>query len=202
MPRDAAELLLSYSEDGKSLDDGVSRLFEAYHGIKGILRDGADGLGKAADLKESALCFFDMQYELFKAVSSVKAACAFITDAHSACEYFKEVYKGVRVEQFKVACLYSNGLVFDLINIGNGTTFGVGFDAGDLKRLIVRSGCKRCILSHNHPGGSCLPSAADISTTDIVCRTLESEGVAVLDHIICGRDGVRGMLTEYGIIDR
>ncbi|HKX23199.1 MAG TPA: JAB domain-containing protein [Rhizorhapis sp.] len=43
---------------------------------------------------------------------------------------------------------------------------------------------RRFILIHNHPSGDPRPSAADIVTTRLLCRTAAPLGLQLLDHII------------------
>jgi DNA repair protein RadC len=52
------------------------------------------------------------------------------------------------------------------------------------------------ILVHNHPSGDPAPSTQDVKMTLDIIAVAKSLNVAVLDHIIIGRDGhasLRGM---------
>lgn len=195
MPRDAVELVLGYAIEGEELKNAVDTLFEKYHGIKGILSDAPESLECAADLPDDAVILLILMSQLGRLVSSEQAADSVITDVDSACRYFQSVYRGVRVEQFKIACLSADGAAFTLLNMGSGSTFGVDFTVESVVASVGRAGCARCILAHNHPGGSCEPSPEDIRTTDLLCRELEKIGVTVIDHIIVGRDGVKSLFS-------
>lgn len=195
MPRDAVELILGYALSGEKLKSAVDTLFEKYHGIKGILSDSPQNLMSAADLPEDAVILLMLMSQFGKLLCSERAADSVITDVSSACEYFRDVYRGVRVEQFKIACLNADDIAFSLLDMGSGSTFGVDFTAENVVAGVARAGCARCILAHNHPGGSCEPSPEDIRTTDLLCRELEKIGVTVIDHIIVGRDGVKSLFS-------
>lgn len=195
MPRDAVELVLGYSLEGDELRRTVDMLFERYHGIKGILSEAPKSLEAISGLSEDAVVLLTLMSRLGRLLASENAVESVITDVNSACAYFRSVYRGTRVEQFKIACLGSDNKAFSLLNISSGSTFGVDFTVNDVVRSVSRAGCARCILAHNHPGGSCEPSPDDVKTTDAICKELEKIGVTVLDHIIVGRNGVKSMFS-------
>ena len=55
-------------------------------------------------------------------------------------------------------------------------------------RLVVFTAlqvfAKAVILSHNHPSGSCLPSARDLTVTGDLKKALSLFDIALLDHIV------------------
>ena len=59
-------------------------------------------------------------------------------------------------------------------------------------RMIIRRAIERkssgVILVHNHPSGSALPSAADISQTRMLQSALKTCGLSLIDHVIIGKD--------------
>ncbi len=48
----------------------------------------------------------------------------------------------------------------------------------------LRHHAVKCIIAHNHPGGSVQPSAADIRTTQEILNTLNTLSIHLVDHII------------------
>ena len=55
-------------------------------------------------------------------------------------------------------------------------------------------------LTHNHPGGTCAPSAEDISSTQMLKRLLDMVGIRILDHMITTPDGNTYSLAQHGEI--
>ena len=53
---------------------------------------------------------------------------------------------------------------------------------------VLRSGCSRFIISHNHPSGNPDPSDEDIQFTRKVKQGAEILGLQILDHIIVTAD--------------
>jgi len=54
----------------------------------------------------------------------------------------------------------------------------------ELVREAIRHNASACILSHNHPTGSCNPSPDDVALTHRVRDALAMLDIRVLDHII------------------
>ncbi len=50
--------------------------------------------------------------------------------------------------------------------------------------LVIHYNATAAFIAHNHPSGFALPSTADINTTYIVKRALNSVGAKLLDHLI------------------
>ena len=59
------------------------------------------------------------------------------------------------------------------------------------------------MIAHNHPGGEAIPSAADISITRQLIRTLSKIDISLIDHIIiCGSQAISMKnLGYFNILD-
>ena len=65
----------------------------------------------------------------------------------------------------------------------------------------IRCGASLVVLSHNHPSGLALPSAADQTATDRVQRALDTVGIQLLDHIVVA-DGDYVSMAQNGTLRR
>lgn len=87
-------------------------------------------------------------------------------------------------EEFWLLLLNSRAELIKKVNIGRGGLNSVIAD----KRLIWKHAfahlASSIILVHNHPGGSCFPSAHDIKITDELVKSGKILGVKVMDHVI------------------
>jgi DNA repair protein RadC len=72
---------------------------------------------------------------------------------------------------------------------------------GDVFRPVLRAAAVSVIFVHNHPSGDPAPSEADVAITDRLCRAGELLGIAVLDHIVLGREGYFSFADE-GVLAR
>lgn len=63
----------------------------------------------------------------------------------------------------------------------------------------VKERASALVVSHNHPGGSLVPSAEDVRTTGDLLRASSVLGIALLDHIIIARGGYFSF-SEHGML--
>lgn len=197
-PRDSLELLLGYCYTGQKLFQVMDALIDRFGSVDNIINAECRDLLEVPGITESSAVLLAVMPKLHRLNASARTASSRILDPASACEYFTEVFRGVNVEQFKVACLDDAFSVRRCVTAAKGTTFGVGINADALLKDIIKTGCRACVVAHNHPGGSCMPSEADVTSTRRLISALREAGIDVLDHIILGRDGARSMLGSAG----
>ncbi|MCL2058854.1 MAG: DNA repair protein RadC [Oscillospiraceae bacterium] len=107
-----------------------------------------------------------------------------ITDSKKAAAYAASLFVGVEYEVFYMICLDSQNHVIMPVLISRGTIN----EAMVYPRAIIENALRHkasvVILTHNHPGGSTEPSAADAHMTKRLTAALETISVNVMDHII------------------
>lgn len=74
-----------------------------------------------------------------------------------------------------------------LLAIGGLTACGVA--PADLFRAVLREPAAALVLVHNHPSGDPAPSDDDVALTRRLAAAGALLGLAVVDHVIIGRDG-------------
>ena len=60
----------------------------------------------------------------------------------------------------------------------------------EVAKAALRVNASALILAHNHPGGSCEPSPADVALTKHIRNTLSFIDVRVLDHFIVTNESI------------
>lgn len=64
----------------------------------------------------------------------------------------------------------------------------------------IKEHASAIVISHNHPSGNPTPSEADLKTTKDLTEASRILGIALLDHIILGKNSYYSFL-EHGILD-
>lgn len=64
----------------------------------------------------------------------------------------------------------------------------------------IKEHASAIVVCHNHPGGNPTPSEADIKTTQELIKASRVLGIALLDHIILGKNNYFSFL-EHGVLD-
>ena len=193
MPRDAIELILGYCFGGAEVYKVSNALFEKFGSVQKILNAPYDELCAAEGMTENAAVLLRLLSGIYSVSGAMRDEKLKLTDSDSACEYFMRSFRGVSVENFKVCCLREDFSVAGCFTVGRGSTYGVDVDIREMIAGVSRCGCSMCIVSHNHPGGNCRPSATDIVSTGRLAEAFKEAGILLLDHIVVGRDGAQSI---------
>jgi len=91
-------------------------------------------------------------------------------------------------ENFFVLLLDSKMKVISKELIYIGTVNEISIHPREVFKTAIRKNTVSIILVHNHPSGSPEPSDADIKATKILMKTAEIINIAIVDHIIIGKN--------------
>jgi hypothetical protein len=87
-------------------------------------------------------------------------------------------------EEMHVGLLARTNAVIAVDTVAMGGLGTVHVTPQQIFRLALRHNASAILLAHNHPSGSCEPSADDVRMTQTLAATAEQVGIALLDHII------------------
>lgn len=107
-----------------------------------------------------------------------------ILDTATAYSQVQGKFFGRKNEIMVLQLLDSRSFLRFMGVIAEGNTHSVGMYLRDVIRLCLDYQASAVYISHNHPSGNCLPSAADINTTKELILALSSIDVFVVDHFI------------------
>jgi DNA repair protein RadC len=101
-------------------------------------------------------------------------------------------------EHFWVITLSANNKVkfVELVSLGT-LNSSIAHPREVFRRAIMYGACS-IIIGHNHPSGSCKPSAEDVALTKQLKEVGGIVGIEVLDHIIIGDTALS--FKEEGLI--
>lgn len=194
MPRDALELILGYAIKGDKLYLAIDGLFAKYPDIWYILNASREDLLEIPGMNSDAASLLAMLPQLFQTQRRLLSENSSLYNFKTVCEFFIEQFRGVKTEQFKVACLNDNFSVERCFTISMGSPTGVNVNVNRMLQSVAKTGCKRCVAAHNHPGGNCVASAKDTESTLALINAFEGIGVTLLDHIVIGREGAKSII--------
>ena len=121
-------------------------------------------------------------------------------------KYCRSLLAGGRNEQFWVICVNAQCRILGKRRISEGSLSEVSAYPRSVMETALNYNAHSVFFTHNHPGGTCSPSAEDISSTIQLQRLLNGVGIMVLDHMIVAGDSVYSMARhgdiEFGIKNR
>lgn len=123
-----------------------------------------------------------------------------INNASVASDYCKRMLAGARDEEIWIICLNAQCQVVGKRKISEGTLSECGAYPRKIVETALNYNAHSVLMTHNHPGGTCAPSAEDVSSTLQIQRTLNALNILLLDHIIVAGDRTYSMI-QHGDID-
>ena len=190
--RQLLELYLFYSIPRKDVSPLANLLIERFGSLSAVLDAPVKELTAVPGIGEHTAISLHLIRDLARRsmMSGRPESGAVITDWQSAEEYLLPCFYGARVEQIRLLCLDTRGLVLYCGQLGgDGGAAGAALSLPELTETAQRHHAASVILAHNHPGGNPKPSREDLDATARARTALEAVQIALLDHLILG-DGV------------
>ena len=114
---------------------------------------------------------------------------SFIRGAKDAYQLLKPYYMDLSHEEFRIIALNQSNSVMGIELISVGGVSGTIADGKKIFKRLLDLRATACILSHNHPSGSLVPSPQDRAITKKICEFSKLIDIRILDHIILTDSG-------------
>ena len=150
--------------------------------------------------KETALDLMAL-HELARRVTGEVAAPRKVIGSFTALvDYVRVTLQHQPREQFRVLFLdRKNQLLADEV-MGRGTVDHAPAYPREVIRRAMELHASAVILVHNHPSGDPTPSQADIDMTRQIIDAGKLLKIEVHDHLIVGRQGIKGAATDQRVV--
>ena len=99
-------------------------------------------------------------------------------------KYCVSLYRDTQNEQFFVLSLDSRLRLIHADEAALGTPDRVSVFPRTVISLLIRRGATGCVLSHNHPAETAVPSKEDIRLTETLRDLMDPLGIQLHDHIL------------------
>lgn len=123
-----------------------------------------------------------------------------ISRSKDIAELMRHKYEGIDTESFY--CIYLNraNKVININKISGGGLSGTIVDIRVILKQALLLSASSIVVSHNHPSGNIIPSAADISVTKKVMSAAKLMDIVLLDHVIMGNHGEYTSFADEGLL--
>ena len=139
---------------------------------------------------------------LFRAYSREKADDGTaITDRRKAETYIHGLLDGKPVEEFWVIAVNARCKLLGAKRIATGDLGEVNTYPRLVMKAAIDLNAHGVFFAHNHPGGTCAPSSADIQSTLQLKRMLSAAQILTLDHIIIAGPGSAYSMAQHGDVE-
>lgn len=198
--REVLETLLTTAWVRGDIPELLEKLWDSFGSLKGILEARPEQL-MAAGCGKKAATLIAMVAPLAKVWERTNMSQPkMVSNRRDLEAYCKSMLMGLRTEQFWVICVNAQCRIIGARKIAEGSLSEVSAYPRLVMETALNYNAHSVFLSHNHPGGTCAPSAEDIHTTMQLQRLLNGVGIALLDHmIIAGANGYS--MAQHGDIE-
>ena len=162
-------------------------LTERYGSLSALLKISPSVL--EADIGQEAALYLCLSLSLYIRSVTDRLACGTeITEAVLA-KHFSALYADAAEEIVYAVLLDKEDRLLSVSRVSIGAADSSALAPRQILELAVRGGARGVILTHNHPGGSLIPSASDKRVTETVATALEAARIRFLGHYIFADSG-------------
>lgn len=200
-PHEILELLLYYSIPRRDISETAHRLIHRFGSVANVFDADTEALMQVEGISESSAILLHLIPQLSRVYNLSKwDRKVSLTSVDTVGQYAISMYIGKKNEEFGIICLDSNRRVHYSGTIIKGTVNQAEAYPRTVVAEVLKHNAVNVILTHNHPGGSIMPSENDKEATRNIVNALEAIDVNVLDHIIVSGDRFFSM-AAMGMLD-
>lgn len=192
----ALEFILFYVFPRGDVNPLAHRLLDRFQNVSTVLEAGIEDLCEVEGMGETSaqklkgfMSIFDFYYADKNKISPAKTAGELYDRLEQLLRYKPN-------ENVYIMGVNAKGETVKERRLSVGSYENVKIDVKDVVLYITTQGVGRVILVHNHPGGSCHPSSADIMSTEKFKEVCEYAGCKLIDSLIVGSDGIYSICSK------
>lgn len=194
------ELLLFYAIPRKDTNEIAHRILEKYNTISGVFEASPQDLAQISGVGKNAATLISLAGDILRVVQKDKLKGKPLLDnTDKAGEFIKNLFCGYNHEVFYAVFLNTRSKVISYEKICEGTINELPVYPRNIVQAALRNNAYAVILAHNHPGGILAPSGADVDSTRVITKALNSIDIKLRDHIIIAGDKFSSFM-EMGLL--
>lgn len=185
------EMLLFYSIPRKNTNVIAHDLLDRFGSLSAVFEADITELKKIDGVGENTAIFLKLMVHVTKRYLTEKKITkksARTTDISNFYEYITLQYFGKTTEFFMMTSFDVKGKLTGTDIIAEGDNSEVKISIRTVIANALRREAAYVVISHNHPKGFAVPSAADAESTGKINEALKSIKVDLMDHIIVTDD--------------
>ncbi len=173
-------------------------LLERFQTIAGVLDAEETELTKVKGVGTAVARFLHMQKTLLGIVQrSMFGINPILSTPEEYSAYAKTLLYDKKVETCVMISLNSKNQVICFDQLSEGTLDESPIYTQSVVKIALKNHAYSVVLAHNHPGGVCEPSHADIHVTRQLQNALETMNIILRDHIIFAEGDTYSLRENY-----
>ncbi len=181
------EMILFYSTPRQDTNELAHRLIDRFGSFNAVLDAPYEALIKTKGVGENTAVLLKMLPQIVNIYLKNKTSeTEYIENLEDCIAYLKPYFTTRKNEALIMICLNNAGKILRTVTISEGATDFTQVDTRKIIQEAIFCNATQVILAHNHPGGVCAPSRADIEVTSKIAYLLRSIHARLANHIIIG----------------
>ena len=202
------EYLLTYSIPRKDTNELAHNLINTFGHLNNVLDADINYLLNVEGVGENTASFLTSLPKIFKKYTMQNNSNIHIINTPAvAIDYCKNILQFLSYEELYAVFIDASSYIMKCVKISSGTKYSTNGNLRKITELALQLNARAVLLAHNHPNNNPEPSSDDNHFTESVTRSLQFNGVHILDHIIVTADGyysyhLTHQLDKYRIKDK
>lgn len=183
------EFLLFYAIPRVDTNVLAHELINEFGSLKGVFDAPISSLMNVDGVGEKTASLIKLIPALVRVYLDESAASIkHILSTKDAVAYLQPKFIALQNETLVMLCLNNNGKLLKCSKISTGGISSAEIDTRKIINDVINCKATAVILAHNHPGGVCAPSKADVAMTYRLSKLLLNVHTRMLNHIIITDD--------------
>lgn len=179
------ELLLFYSSPRADTNELAHTLINRFGSLNGVFNAPYEALLEVKGVGEQTAVLLKLILELVKIYLKNKSSeIKYISHLEDSVKFIRPYFETINKEALIMVCLNNAGKILKTVVISEGASDFTQVDTRKLVQEVIFCNATQVILAHNHPGGVCAPSKADVDVTNRISFLLRSIRSRLANHII------------------
>lgn len=199
-PHEVLELILFHAIPQRNVNPLAHRLIDRFGSLNAVLEaapeelEAVEGVGECAATLLSLFWHVNRMYQ--RGLNAQREKLLTPMDMRRHC---LRLLEGLKEEHFYVVCVDAQTRVIRDVLVAKGTIDEVTAYPRTVAQIVLAHNAHAVILCHNHPGGTLMPSHADLSVTKQLGTMLEAINVKLMDHVLVAAGHTLSMV-DCGLI--
>lgn len=179
------ELILFYAYPRVDTNGLAHSFLNEYGSLNNLCNASVEDLKNRLGITENVAVLITLLPSVYKkyCISSIDNKVIF-NNTKDVGQYAINLFHDKTRESFYIICLDGKKRIINTCLISEGTVTETSIYTRNIVETALTNRSVNIILVHNHPGGNCFPSIADINSTVLIINALKYVSIRVLDHII------------------
>ena len=179
------EILLFYSISRADTNELAHRLIDTFGSLNGVFDAPYSALKEVKGVGEQTAVLIKLIPSLVRRyLEGSVADKKHILSTEDAVEYLRPKFSTLKNEELVMVCMNNAGKILKSSVISKGGSDFAEVDTRKIVQEVISNNATQVIIAHNHPGGICAPSSADVKITNSISILLRSINARLANHII------------------